>query len=69
MADGVQHASYLSISSLAKRQLDDPGAALLAASDQLCVCRGSHLPFADRQALRQSLDSFFAWLSLDRRLI
>jgi hypothetical protein len=51
MADGVQHAPYLPITSLAERQLDDPGAALLAAPDQLCVCRGSHFPFADRQTL------------------
>ncbi len=69
MPDGIQHAPYLSVTSLSEGQFDDPGSALLPAADQLRVCRGSHFALADGQAFGERFNSLFARLALDGRLI
>jgi hypothetical protein len=65
VADGLHHAADLAIAALVDRHLDDPGAAIWAASD-LAYLRGSgRFAASDIQAACQRLQSIVGDRALD----
>ncbi len=69
MPYGVEHTPDLPVSALAKRQFDDPRAALLTAPNKLRLGRCGYLALADRQTFGKRLDRLFGRLALHGRLI